>query len=204
MPDFMQGCLPSCIALNDQQDQQPNECQAEQSVMPAAEQAADLQQGQAAAEAPSMAAAISPAAADTQPSTPGQTLTADAVCSMATSAVATQDAATAASGCDRSMPGSPTAVGDTATAAGYGSPATLRPIRTRRASSSDVSMRESSPVSVSGADPGHLAAGQSGLQAYGRANSLYSSPIFGVASGSSQAFSPARDQTAQMPRPGLH
>lgn len=202
MPDFMQGCLPSCIAHPDQQDQQPSLHQVEQSITPAAEQAG-LQSSQAAAEAPLLAAAVSPVIADSQSTSTSPTLTADADRSMATSAVAAQDTATAASGCDHSMPGSPTAVGDTATAAGYGTPTTLRPIRTRRASSSDVSKRECSSVSVSGGDPGHLAAGQSGLQASGRANSLYSSPIFGLASGSSQAFSPARHHTAQMPKQGL-
>lgn len=201
--DAMLIYIQGCTAHPNQKDQQPTEPQAEQSVMPASEQAG-LQRGQAAAEEQPEAAAASPATANSQPSSTSQALTADDDHSVATSAVAAYDMATAGLGCDRSMPGSPTAVGGTATAAGFGSPTTLRPIRTRRASSSDASKRESSTMSVSGGDPGHLAAGQSGLQASGRANSLYSSPIFGLASGRSQAFSPAQDHTAQMPRQGIH
>lgn len=134
---------------------------------------AGLQSSQAAAQEPLMAAAASSSTADSQTLSASQTSAAGAESSI--------------------MP----------TSAQYGSPATLRPIRTRRSSSSDTPKKENMSVSISSADPGHLAAGQTGLQASGRANSMHSSPIFGLASGSSQAFTPAQDRTAQMPKQGL-
>lgn len=194
--------------------------------MPAAEQA-DLGSSQAAAQEPLMAAAAASSTTDSQPLSASQTPAAGgkpssmATCAAAVhdatvatpgcdhsgvmSTTAVDDAATAMPSCDHSMARSTTAVGGAATAAQYGSPPTLRPIRTRRSSSSDVPKRENmTTMSISNEDPGHLAAGQSGLQASGRANSMHSSPIFGLASGSSQALTPAQDRTAQMPKQGLH
>ena len=196
---YVQDRPPSCTARPDQQDQQPSQRQVEQQVMSAAEQCS-----QAAAQEPLMAAAVSSSPADSQTLSASQTSAAGAESSVvATSAATVRGAATAAPGCDYSMARSTTAVGGAATAAQYGSPPTLRPIRTRRSSSSDIPKRENVLMSSSSGDPGHLAAGQFGLQASGRANSMHSSPIFGLASGSSQAFTPAQDRTAQMPKQGL-
>lgn len=222
---IVQDHLSSCTAASDQQDQQPSQRQVEQSVMPPAEQA-DLESCQAAAQEPLMAAAVSSSTTGSPRSNTGQTSAAGAepsslaTCAAAVhdataampgfnhsgvrSTTAVDDAATATPSCDHIMARSTTAVGGAATAAQYGSPPTLRPIRTCRSSSSDVPKREHVSMSISSEDPGHLAARQIGLQASGRANSMHSSPIFGLASGSSQAFTPAQDRTAQMPKQGLH
>ena len=169
--------------------------------MSAAEQAA-LPSGQTATQEPLMAAEVSTSTADSQPlsvsPTPAASGSDD---SLATSAAAVHDAPTAASGRDHSMAWS--AAGGAATAAKYNSPPSLRPVRTRRSSSSDVPKRENIPMSIDSGDPGHLAAGQSGLQASGRANSMHSSPVFGLTSGGSQAFTPAQQHVAQMPKQGL-
>ena len=169
--------------------------------MSAAEQAG-LQSSQAAAQEPLTAAEVSSSTADSQPRSASQTPAAGSDDSMTTSAAAVHDAATAAPQCDHGKARSATAVADAAPAVQYGSPPTLRPICTRRSSSMDVSKRGEDSMSIDSADPGYLAAGQSGLHAPGSANSMQTSPIFGVASGSSQTFTPAQNHTVHVPKQG--
>lgn len=95
-----------------------------------------------------------------------------------------------------------TAVVETATAAQCSSPGALQPILTCRSNSCDMATAEG--MSRPAAEAGHLIARQSGLQVSGRASSMQSSPIYGLATDGSQTFTPTRGPTAQMPRQGPH
>ena len=174
-----------------QQDQQSSQHQAGQSIPPPAEQAG-LPSSQSEVQEPFAAASTN---ADTQPSTITQTPPASADHSMASSAAAVGEAPIAV---DKAT----TTVDEAATAVQCSSPSRLRPILTRRSNSCDVARSET--MSAPAIDAGHLAAGQSGLQASGRANSMQSSPIYGLATAGSQAFSPSPDPTARVPKQGLH
>ncbi|KAL3158899.1 hypothetical protein ABBQ32_011614 [Trebouxia sp. C0010 RCD-2024] len=141
---------------------------------------AGLQRGEAAMQDPHVAAAAVPSAtADSQPLSINPT----------TTAVPSDHVASPS-----------TAVVETATAAQCSSPGALQPILTCRSNSCDMATAEG--MSRPAAEAGHLIARQSGLQVSGRASSMQSSPIYGLATDGSQTFTPTRGPTAQMPRQG--
>lgn len=146
---------------------------------------AGLQRGEAAMQDPHVAAlaaaAVPSATADSQPFSASPTAAALPPDHMASPA---------------------TAVVETATAAQCSSPGALQPIVTCRPNSCDVARAEG--MSRPAAEAGHLVAGRSGLQVSGRASSMQSSPIYGLATAGSQSFTPTRGPTAQMPRQGLY
>ena len=113
-------------------------------------------------------------------------------------------AATRAGGHDvhsQSAPNPATAADETATAVYSSSPVVLKPIMTGKSESSEV---EQGGMGSSAMDPGHLAAGGRGLAESGRANSMQSSPIFGVASAGSQAFTPTQNRAGHSLRQGAY
>ena len=88
-----------------------------------------------------------------------------------------------------------TAGGEASTVMQSSSPVVLKPIITGNSESSEVKQEGKG---ISAMDSGHLTAGGSGLAESGRANSMQSSPIFGVASAGSQAFTPMQSCAGQL------
>ena len=113
-----------------------------------------------------------------------------------------QDTAVGSDASVQAAQGPVTADNEVATAVQCSSPDALRPVSTGKAASNAVDRQDK--VSSPGVNSGHLGSEHIRLAVSGRANSMQSSPIYGVASAGSQAFTPMRHSADQRLKQGVY